>query len=713
MTTTKIDRRNFLKVLGLGGAGAALAGCDMPSYATLEEGEEQVFSYLAPEEYVIPGIGVWYASTCLQCPAGCGVHGRVREGRALKLEGNPKTKLNAGKLCQMGQAALQTHYNPDRITKPRVNGKDATWPEALAAINEKGGGNIVWLTGAISGHQRVLLDIHLKATGGGKHYAVETVNTKAWEAASADIIGDAHPNLHIDKARAVLSFNADFLGTWMSPVKFMTDYGRFRAAPRGVLTVVEPAMSLSGANADHWVAARPGSETAVALGVAHVLASKYGVTTTGLSVSTTDTIATMDASRVAALSGVDGATLSKIARTLVANSPSLVIADGHYDTAAAAQVLNLMLGNLGSTLTPSADLGAPHLTNTGGTTQALTAFAEDANAGAIDIAFITGVNPMFTAPYGLNMMDALDKIGTKVAITMFEDETTTACDVVLPLASPLEDWGTHVPAFGAGAGQIHIQQPLMEKLHADALGFGDILLGLAQDGGADGLDDFEDYYGYLRTAISALIGSDQEAAWNAVLQAGQTTAPTLERAFTINGDVTINVADTTAHGLTLVTTARQGLYDGRHANLPWLQEAPDQISKAVWDSWAEIHPKTATKIGVKDGDYVSIQSKGGSITTRVFIYKGVHPGTIAVPMGRGHSHYGRYATDVGVNPLNILDVDIDPRTGEINTDTTPVKVKATGDNRYLVRLMDTDKQYGRKLAATIPASQFHRTEGGA
>jgi len=713
MATTKIDRRNFLKVLGLGGAGAALAGCDTPSYVTLEEGEEQVYSYLAPEEYVIPGIGVWYASTCLQCPAGCGVHGRVREGHALKLEGNPSTSLNKGKLCQMGQAALQGHYNPDRITKPRVGGKDVTWPEALAAIKAIGGANTAWLTGAISGHQRVLLDTHLEASGGGKHYAVEILNAKAWETASADFIGDAHPNLHVDKARAVVSFGADFLGTWVSPVKYMTDYGEFRASPRGVLTVVEPAMTLTGANADHWVAARPGSEAAVALGVAHALASEHAIPTAGLPAGAARAISAMDAAKVQELAGVDAKTVSKIAATLMANHPSLVIADGSYDTAAAAMAINMMLGNVGTTLTPGANLATGQLANSGGSTKDLAAFAADANAGNIDVAFISGANPMFTAPYGLNMKDALGKVGLSVAVAQFEDETTAACDVVLPLASSLEDWGTHVPATGAGTGELHIQQPLMEKLHPETLGFGDILLGLAQDAGADGLADFEDYYGYLRTAVSALIGTDQETAWNDVLQAGTTQAPAAPGIFSTTNDVSITVPSTKAGELTLVSTARQGLYDGRHANLPWLQEAPDQITKAVWDSWVELHPKTAGRFGVKDGDYVTLTTKSGSITTRVFTYKGVHPDAVAVPMGRGHTNYGRYATDIGVNPLNILDAAFDARTGELDTTATRVQIQATGDNRHLVRLMDVDQQYGRKLAATIPASQHRRNQGGA
>ncbi|HEY9163551.1 MAG TPA: twin-arginine translocation signal domain-containing protein, partial [Magnetovibrio sp.] len=260
MSQTRIDRRSFLKVLGLGGASAALAGCDMPSTVTLEEGKEQVYSYLAPEEYIIPGVGVWYASTCLQCPSACGTHGRVREGRVLKLEGNPHSAVNAGKLCQMGQAALQAHFNPDRLTQPLINGQPASWDDALSLISEKATGRVAWLTGTMSGHQRVLLDAHRNATGNSRHYAVETINARPWFDACQAVLNDAAPALHVDQAQSVLSIGADLLGTWISPVNFMGQYGRFRSAPRGVLMAVEPAMSLTGANADHWVAAKPGTE---------------------------------------------------------------------------------------------------------------------------------------------------------------------------------------------------------------------------------------------------------------------------------------------------------------------------------------------------------------------------------------------------------------------------------------------------------------------
>lgn len=712
MSLTNIDRRSFLKVLGLGGASAALAGCDMPSTVTLEEGKEQVYSYLAPEEYVIPGVGVWYASTCLQCPSACGTHGRVREGRVLKLEGNPDCAVNAGKLCQMGQAALQAHFNPDRLTQPLIHGKPASWDEALGLIAEKATGRVAWLTGAIGAHQRVLLDAHLSATGNNRHYAVETVNARPWIDACQAVLGDAHPKLHLDQAQAVLSLSADMLGTWISPVNFMGQYGHFRSAPRGVLMAVEPAMSLTGANADQWVAAKPGTEAAVALAIGHILLVKYGLKLDAMPNAATAFRAMTPAS-AQAISGVSSAALEKIASTLVTRSPSLVVANADHETARAALALNVLLGNIGRTLTPSAVLEADALMPRLGSTRDLAEFAQDAAAGKLDAVFIQGANPVFVAPHALDLPLALKAVGFKVAIASFADETTKLCDVVLPQASALEDWGTHVPAFGASAGSISLQQPLMEPLHAETRGLGDILLTLGKQAGVSELDAFDDYYGYLRTAVSALMGSDLEGDWNRVLQAGHFTAPAKERTFTPPSDATLGFSESAGgEALLLVSAARQGLYDGRHANLPWLQEAPDQISKAVWDSWAEMHPTTAARLGLKDGDVVTLTTKGGSLTTRVFTYKGVHPGAVCVPMGRGHTDYGRWAAN-GANPLAILDAPLgDWQSNEVLSGATPVRITATGENRHLVRLMDTDQQHGRKLAATITAQQFARNQGG-
>jgi len=123
------------------------------------------------------------------------------------------------------------------------------------------------------------------------------------------------------------------------------------------------------------------------------------------------------------------------------------------------------------------------------------------------------------------------------------------------------------------------------------------------------------------------------------------------------------------------------MWDGRHANIPWLQEAPDQITKVVWNSWAELHPRTARKLGVKTGDAVRITSSEGTIEANVYVYKGIHPDAIAVPMGRGHEAYGRYAQGRGVNPLKILKPVTDAKTGELATVATSVQVARTERGR--------------------------------
>ena len=310
----KLDRRNFLKIMGLGSAGTALGGCDLPTTVTLEEGKEDVVSYLMPEEYVIPGVGVWYASTCTQCEAGCGIHGRVREGRVLKLEGNPGSSMNNGNICMMGQGGVQGHYNPDRIKTPMMreggNLVPVSWDKAMGAIQNKlssaSGDQVAWFTGTLSGHQAALVNNHLEAVGSKSHYAHEAINTSVWQAVNKDMLGEAMPRLRLDKAQMVLSFGADFLGTWVSPVHFAGEYAKFRKQKqRGLLVTIEPKMSLTGANSDLWVPAKPGTEGVLALGIANLLMKNHGKDMSSLPANVQGLINKYDAATAAKAAGVD------------------------------------------------------------------------------------------------------------------------------------------------------------------------------------------------------------------------------------------------------------------------------------------------------------------------------------------------------------------------------------------------------------------------
>ena len=142
-------------------------------------------------------------------------------------------------------------------------------------------------------------------------------------------------------------------------------------------------------------------------------------------------------------------------------------------------------------------------------------------------------------------------------------------------------------------------------------------------------------------------------------------------------------------------------YDGRGANKPWLQELPDPITTAVWDSWAEIHPDTAKKLGVQEGDFLSIESPYGKIETHAFIYKGIRPDTIAVPLGLGHKSYGRYAENRGVNPVELLPASTDEISGGFAWLSTRVKVLKTGKREKLVKAQNSMSQGDRAIAQAV------------
>ncbi len=735
MSGNDINRRDFLKFMGLGGVGAAtLSGCDMPTTVTLEEGKEKVVSYLTPEEYVIPGIGVWYASTCQQCPSSCGIHGRVREGRVLKVEGNPESSVNGGGLCQMAHAGLQSHYNPDRLRKPLVRKggvlTEVSWKEAWAVVEEKistaDGAKTGWMTGTISGHQAVLLDALQKAMGSEKHYVYEAINNSVGESVNEAMLGEATPRYRFDKAQSILSFGADFLGTWVSPVHFSKEYASFRTGERGVLMVVEPKMTLTGANADFWVPAKPGTEGVLALGIANVLLTKHQADATLLPASVRGLISEYTVAKVTEITGVGGDSVVKITNYLKNHAPSIVMsgasaqehANGHFN-ATAAMVLNILLGNVGETIESAGSMPNENLAAKPGSSKAALTLAADADSGALDVLFITGANPVFTVPSYVGMADKLAKVPFKVSLSMFMDETAELSDVVLPLFSSYEDWGTTAAAYQPTEKVIGIQQPLMQPLYAETKGFGDVLLALLKLKSGVEYDGYTDYYAYLQKALSSLpMGVKQGLSdadfWHDSLKKG------LIKVGDAKGSLALKTIDLSAptfeensdFPMFLAPSARQGLWDGRLANIPWLQEAPDQITKIFWDSWAELHPTTAKKLGVKEGDVLRVESDQGSIEAQVYIYKGVHPDVVAVPMGQGHENYGRYATNLGVNPLKILSPGTDKITGEIAAHATRVRVSKTGKSSDLARLGGSETQVGRKLVSTVPADVFRRTEGG-
>ena len=748
------SRRTFLKAMGLGGAGSALvlSGCgdtDIVNEVDLEVRKELVLPNVDPQDFVRPGVEMYYASTCRQCPAGCSIHARNREGRVLKLEGNPNSPVNKGRLCMMGQAGLQGHYNPDRLTKPmiRKGGKlvEVSWDEAESRLQKALGrknARLAWLNGATSGHHAALINTYLESVGSKHHFVFDTLPPAVGHAANEKTFSYAMPKLDFDKAQLIVSFGADFLGTWMSPVQFAGQYGKFRGAPRGTLVQIEPKMTLTGANADRWMPIRPGTEGHLALALASLLArdSQYAARVPA------DVLASLkdvDIEATSKATDISVERIHKLHKLLTSRSPSLILsgasAEGFAHGSQAANailLLNIMLDNVGKTILPRDKVAFPDLHPQMGGWAELKGFIDGLNAGQFDTVVVFGTNPIYQAPDFMAADKAFAKAKTRVAFSMFPDETTMAADIVIPIHSYLEEWNTSMPAYAVEDGQLNLQQPTMNPVFGSSAtrSFGDVLLKLLAhvDAKYKRWESFEDYVmDALLTMRPALVNppkasvpgqTAEEGFRQGILAAGfvqlksEKAAPIEAKAAAV--ELPAAAAEDASYPFHLVPAPRLGLWDGRHANLPWLQELPDQLTEVVWDSWVEIHPKTAEKLGVITGDVVRVTSAGGSLEAKAVVFPGIHKNTIAIPLGQGHTEYGRYAKGIGVNPYKILTAQFDKQTGELATHATRVKVEKIADRGPLVTLANgdlvlesnTSTQAGREIVKTVTAKQFNRTE---
>jgi molybdopterin-containing oxidoreductase family iron-sulfur binding subunit len=564
------------------------------------------------------------------------------------------------------------------------------------------GDEIAFLTGGISGHVKVLLKNYMEAVGSKNHYAYEAVAPSVVRAANKKAYGVEMPRLRLDKAKVVVSFGADFLGAWVSPVNFSQQYAKFRKADangRGVLVQIESKMTLTGANADRWIVIRPGTEGILALGVVNAL----GVAGVSLPADVAAVSKAYAAERVTKDTGVPAEQIEKLAALLKERSPSLVItgsaAEGYAhgsQNAAAIALLNRVLGNIGKTIEAPANVPFPQVAVTTGNRSAVQALNDSMANGKLKVLFSYGANPVFTAPSALKFKENFGKVPFKVAFAHYLDETAREADLVLPLDSALEDWGTSVPEYLGEASQLSIQQPLMEKLHPNTKGVGDILLALLKQRREKEYKDYEDFYSYLRSAVvknkSALGGSgeDDDTFWTNTLSTGivhfSASANSLSAKSSATGLVLPPPADEdSGYPLHLIPSVTANLRDGRHANQPWLQESPDPLTTIVWDSWVELHPKTAAKLGIVEGDIVEVTSRSGSVKAQAYLFPGIHPDAVSIPLGNGHVALGRWAKDVGVNAFGILDQVVDKETGELALHETRVKISKTGKRVFIVK----------------------------
>ena len=706
-----MNRREFFKIITTTGAVAAAGGC--------QQAAEKLLPLVVPNEQIVPGVASWFSTVCRECPAGCGVIARNREGRIVKLEGNPDHPVNQGALCIRGQAALQGMYHPDRFAGPQRREGSALravgWDDALKLAGEKlatvrgagKGRGIVLVSQLENGSLGALMDRFGQALGARPRVTLEPFGYEWIRAANRLVFNrDAIPYYAFEDAEVVLSFGADFIETWLSNVNYTRTFGRmhgFRGGRAGTFIHVEPRQSLTASNADEWVRNAPGTEGLLALAILKVMVEEGMVDR-----RFAEAAAGVEVNQVAADSGVSAETIKHVAHVFGSAKPGLAVGGGvavagsnATQSLAAINLLNAAAGNVGKTVRFGPDSSYAQVTPYA----EVAALAQAMTRGEIEVLLIgPGVNPAFTLPGGLRFGEAMAKVPFVVSFANQPDETTALAHLVLPDTHWLETWGDYSPREGV----LGLMQPTMSPIR-DSRPLGDVLLALGRTvlGTEEGKGPlpWASFEQSLKGAWDPVIKAGQ---WEQALQQGGVWKDVPSAAVTPK-TAAIEAASAKlegdAAGLTLLAYPSLRMYDGRTASRSWLQEAPDTMTQAVWDAWVEISTETAAKLGIAAGDVVKVTSPHGTIEVPAYVSPTIHPGAVAVPIGHRYAPYQvpRYVRAPGapMNPLALLPGAADPASGGPAFLSVRVTLAKTGARRPLAILQATHDQQDRELARHV------------
>ena len=751
--TRTVGRRTFLKVLGSSAPAAAITACaPIPA--------EQLIPYVVPPEDVVPGVATWYATVCGECPAGCGMVVRTREGRAVKVEGNPEHPVNRGSLCIRGQASLQGLYDPDRFSGPQrrratnaAAGQSVLEPIGWEAaqrlfvdrLRDAQAGRIAIVTPLLTG----TLDRLVERWAGGvgaRRIRYEPFAHEALRAAGLAAFGrPVVPHYDFARPDLIVSFGADFLETWLSPVAYGRDFadGRRRdGSGRTRLVQLEPRLSLTGAQADEWLAIEPGTEGLVAAAMVHVIVSEQRTLLpdpdAGAAGRIFELVRDHAPERVAAQTGVPAETIRTLARRFAdpaaGGGRTLAVgggvsASGAGATAAltAMHLLNHVAGNTGATVTfeqedgGSADGGPPGPAgwDGAGSHREMLELAAAMEAGEIDLLLLHGVNPVHAMPGGAGFAAAAAKVPTVVSTASCPDETSSLADLVLPAHTPLEAWGDAEPRRGVRGLQQPAMRPLLDTRH-----LGDLLLDSGRALGGDAAETLPaegDFLDVLRAewrdALARRAGggdtpaADFDVFWDDARRRGGAWQPAAPAAVALNPAVLETPLDLDPEvdgnrALALVVYPSPHLYDGRGANRAWLQEVPDALMQTAWSSWVEAAPETAAVIGAEEGQLVTIESDHGAADATLLLNPRLRPGVVAVPLGQGHTQYGRYASGRGINAAALIDPAPEAASGGPRWLGTRVDVTPRAVRRALPRLQTTFDQDSRGIAQAVTQEEL-------
>jgi len=705
-----MDRRTFLKIAGMGSLSIA-AGCS-------SEVDKTLFSLVQAPDDMVTGKAAWYASTCRECPAGCGILAKNREGRVIKIEGNPLHPASNGKLCMRGQAALQRIYNPDRIKTPLIKDKQGWRPlsfsQALKLLKDraadaaqKGSDRVRMLT-EIEGESLLkLFTESLEKWRSSPPLVFEPFAYESLKAANEKAFGlKGLFSYNMENADMLVSFGADFLETWLSPVEYTQKFKTMHAlknGEKGLFFHVSPFQSLTAANADIWIPCRPGGEAAIVLGLINESLRLGRGQSLSLSIRSAiaRTASDYTEDRVTDNSGISPQHYRTLLSRLTQSGKPLILGTGTGASGVNALQTNIATNFLNLILDPELkriDFENRHRVEIAAARSEVVDFFKALKQEPVDLLLLNNTNPAFTLPSGSGVKDALNtKSLFAVSFSSFMDETSQHADLIFPVSLPLETWGEYEGKTGLGT----TLQPAMGRL-TDAPDMGDVFLESAL-----GYDlSARNFRTYLFEHFVRKGYIQNQNHWLQTLQQGgvfhQAPAHRFDEAipYTVT-DTFYSLRKPPDEELIFTAAPSIRFFDGRGANLPWLCEITDPLTKIAWQTPVLMHPQTLAKNGLTQGDIIAIRSKWGHLEAPVYGTGGVRQDVLVMGIGQGHNSYGRYAENMGLNPLELLSPETDPIFGGPRFYVQPVSIHKTGRSMRLAHTDGSRIQHDRKIALSV------------
>lgn len=641
-------RRDFLKYLGFSVSAATIAAsCEIPL--------KRAIPYVTKPDDIVPGIANYFASSYVAGGEYCSVLVKTREGRPIKMEGNPLSKVTFGGTSARVQASVLSLYDTHRLRGPQMRNAEGkydavSWQQVddMVATSLKTDSRVAIITNSIiSPTEKRVLDAFKAKYPNTTIATYDPVSSAAIVKASEASYGVAMvPGYEFDKAKVIVGIQADFLGSWISPVQFSHQYSRNRkikdvkGAKMSRHIQIESYMSLTGSNADNRVRIRPTDSSAVIARLHNKIASAKGGTQV----------------QGPSLSGPLAEAIDKVADELLkAPGESLVVCGTNN---VAEQILicaiNHHLGNEGK---------AVNLENYSyqrqGDESTVNAVMTAMNNNQVDVAIIYGANPVYELPYGAALSEAISKVGLSIATSYSMDESSAVCKVIAPTHHFLESWGDAEPI----RGHISMIQPTISPLFDTRQRELSLLKWI--DGTNSIFLSDQPYYEYLKATWAGHVPDVN--SWNQLLHDGVYT-------YTPGGsgasfrDATSGISSKLVQPgsgpeITFMETVAMG--NGQFANNPWLQEMPDPVTRCTWGNYLAVPVqfdgtrKFVAHEKLEDGDLTEL--KVGDTTLKVPVVKqfGQTPDTFALALGYGRSLTGRAGLNVGVNVNPMLTTDAD------------------------------------------------------